>query len=226
MRRIGIISAMWIEVELLHSKMTDVEEVKHAGMKYYKGKLENVDVVLSTCSIGKVNAAIYTQVMIDHFNVDAIIHTGIAGSMDENVKHLSVVVADGLTYYDVRKEQLKNWFPNQEVFQTDQTLRNILKECAGADARCGLILTGDDFISSAERKAELKKRYPALCVEMEGCAVAHAAYVNGIPFGVIRCISDLADGDATEDYSGFEQKAAVKASEIVQKTLRRIALIT
>ena len=225
MQCIGIISAMWVEVRILHSKMEEIEEMEYAGMKYYRGKLNNRNVVLSTCGVGKVNAAIYTQIMIDKFGVEAIIHTGIAGSMDEDVKHLSVVVADALTYYDVRKEQLKNCFPNQEVFKTDKNLTEVLKECAGPDAKSGIIITGDDFISSAEKKAKLKTQYKeGLCVEMEGCAVAHTAFVNHIPFGVIRCISDLADGDATEDYDGFEEKAAIKAADIVQNALSKISV--
>lgn len=220
MKRIGIISAMWLEAELLHARMTDVNTEIHAGMTYYTGRIGHAEVVLSTCGIGKVNAAIFTQIMIDRFCVDAIIHTGIAGSMDDRAGHAAVIVADGLTYYDVRPLQLENCFPNRVIFPTDPELSRMLLTHAGADALQGLVITGDDFIADKARKAELKSRFPAaLCVEMEGCAIANAAYVNGVPLAVVRCISDLADNAAAEDYSAFEQKAASRAAQIVLDTL-------
>ncbi|MCE5234954.1 MAG: 5'-methylthioadenosine/adenosylhomocysteine nucleosidase [Clostridiaceae bacterium] len=223
MKRIGIISAMWVEVDILHKAMQNIEQIDCCGMRYYKGRLGNANVVLSTCGVGKVNAAIYTQIMIDRFGVDTIFHTGVAGSMEEGVSHLSVVVADSLTYYDVRREQLLSLFPFQETFKADAALASMLLDCAGSGAKLGMILTGDSFISTAERKYELKAQYPlALCVEMEGCAVAHAAFVNGVPFGIIRCISDLANEDAACDYDDFEQRAAQRASGIVLKAIERI----
>ncbi len=252
---VGIICAMWVEAQLLHDRMEEVRETEYSGMKYYEGRIENADVVLCTCGVGKVNAALYTQILIDRFGVDAIVHTGIAGSMDETVRHLDVVVADGLrfgvdaivhtgiagsmdetvrhldvvvadglTYYDVRKEQLRWCFPNQTAFFADKKIRDTLVECAGEDVRRGLILTGDGFVSDCRQKDALKREFPdALCVEMEGCAVAHTAFVNGVSFGVIRCISDLADGAADEDYKEFEEKAAYKAAEIVKKTVAALS---
>lgn len=133
MKKFGIICATWVEAQLLHDRMEEVRETEYSGMKYYEGRIENANVVLCTCGVGKVNAALYTQILIDRFGVDAIVHTGIAGSMDETVRHLDVVVADGLTYYDVRKEQLRWCFPNQTVFFADKRIRDILAECAGAD---------------------------------------------------------------------------------------------
>lgn len=138
MKKFGIICAMWVEAQLLHDRMEEVRETEYSGMKYYEGRIENANVVLCTCGVGKVNAALYTQILIDRFGVDAIVHTGIAGSMDETVRHLDVVVADGLTYYDVRKEQLRWCFPNQTVFFADKKIRDTLVECAGEDVRGGL----------------------------------------------------------------------------------------
>ena len=191
MKKTGIISAMWVEAEKLHKAMEPdtVEEYEYNGMKFYEGKLCGCDVVLSTCGVGKINAAVYTQLMIDKFGPDEIIHTGIAGSLDPAVKHLDVVTADGLTYHDLRKTQLP----------------------------------GDLLVTDALSKAKLKERFPeALCVEMESCAVAHTAFVNGIPIAVVRCISDLADGAAHEDYDEFEKKASDTAAEIVMRTLKKM----
>ncbi len=88
-----------------------------------------------------------------------------------------------------------------------------LAACANGAVHRALIISGDDFISEPEKKAALKERFPqALCVEMEGCSIAHTAYVNQVPVAVVRCISDLADGAATEDYERFEQLAADRAA--------------
>lgn len=227
MKKTGIISAMWVEAEKLHRAMEPdtVEEYEYNGMKFYEGKLCGCDVVLSTCGVGKINAAVYTQLMIDKFEPDEIIHTGIAGSLDPAVKHLDVVIADGLTYHDVRKSQLTELFPFREVFPTDQELTGRLLESAGtARTHNGMILTGDLFVTDAESKNRLKERFPmALCVEMESCAVAHTAFVNQVPIAVVRCISDLADGDAHEDYAEFEKKASDIAAEIVMNALKKVA---
>ena len=214
---------MGLEVKLIHNQMKNIEEIEYAGMKYYKGIIDGTNIVLSTCGIGKVNAAIFTQIMIDKFKVNMIIHTGIAGSMDDNIKHGSLVIADGLTYYDVRKEQLMGAYPHQIIFPTDRKISDILLKTAGENALKGLIITGDDFISDSEKKRKLKERFPeAICVEMEGCSVANAAFVNKIPVVVIRCISDLADDASVNDYKEFEETAANRASKVVLNAIKLI----
>ncbi len=232
MNRIGILSAMWVEAELLASAMENVKTSEYNGMKYYEGTLCGHPTVLSTCGVGKINAAIYTQLMLDRFGVDRLLHTGIAGSLDPAVRHLDVVAAERLTYHDVRRSQLTELFPYREFFETDPQLTGILLQSAkeqceekqdGTKAHQGLILTGDAFVTDSEQKSLLKARFPrTLCVEMESCAVAHTAYVNKVPIGIVRCISDLADGGAQEDYAAFEKKAADKAAEIVMRALRKI----
>lgn len=226
MRKIGIISAMWVEAEKLHRSMEQgtVKEYEYSGMKFYEGKLCGWDVVLSTCGVGKINAAVYTQLMIDKFKPEEILHTGIAGSLDPSVRHLDVVIADGLTYHDVRKSQLTELFPFREIFPTDPVLaERLIANAEGKTVHKGLILTGDLFVTDALSKAKLKERFPeALCVEMESCAVAHTAFVNGMPIAVIRCISDLADGAAHGDYDEFEKKASDIAAGIVMKTLKKM----
>lgn len=142
MKKFGIICAMWVEAQLLHDRMEEVRETEYSGMKYYEGRIENADVVLCTCGVGKVNAALYTQILIDRFGVDAIVHTGIAGSMDETVRHLDVVVADGLTYYDVRKEQLRWCFPNQIAFFADKKNPGYFSGMRGRGCKAGAYFDG------------------------------------------------------------------------------------
>ena len=223
MKYIGIISAMWLEIENIHSKMAEVEEIIYLGIKFYKGKINNKNVILTSCGIGKVNSAILTQIMIGKFDIYCIIHTGIAGSMDNNVKHTDVVVAHSLTYYDVRKEQMKNCFPYQEIFYTDERLTKLLLDSVEKNAKKGLIITGDDFICEDNKKEKLKEKYKeALCVDMESCSIVNTAFINNIPIGVIRCISDLANSSSNLDYKKFEKIAANKASDIVIKTISKI----
>ena len=226
MKKIGIIAAMHSEIEYIEKAMENSTVHSYAMVDYHAGTINGVEVVLVECSIGKVNAAIYTQIMIDKFNVDLIINTGIAGSLSEDVKHLSVVVANELTYYDVRKEQLKSWFPNQEHFKADEEMVSLIlmNKTDENDIKIGRILTGDDFIAGKEKKLNLQKKYNALCVEMEGAAIAHTAFVNHRPFVIIRCISDMADDDVDLDYPQFEKIATKKASEIVLKLLLQLKM--
>ncbi|MEG2564154.1 MAG: 5'-methylthioadenosine/adenosylhomocysteine nucleosidase [Bacilli bacterium] len=220
MNCIGIITAMEVEALLIKKEMAELEMVEYAGVIYCKGMIRGKNVVLLTCGIGKVNAAIYTQILIDKFQVNTIIHTGIAGSMDDKVKHLSLVVGLDLTYYDVRKEQMINWFPKQSTFKSDASLVELLMKNAPKDTLQGLIVTGDDFISERSKKEKIKQNYQeALCIEMEGSAVAHTAFVNKVPFVVIRCISDLADNSADIDYESFERQAADKVGTVVLNTI-------
>ncbi len=217
MIKIGIISAMELEIEYIKEKMSDVQKYIIKGITYSTGYIDNIEIVLGVCGIGKVNAAIYTQIMIDKFEVNYIINTGIAGSMSSDVKHLDIVVSKDLTYYDVRKEQLKSCYPYQEYFIADENLINYAAKSikGNSDFHIGTIITGDDFIAEKLKKDALCERYNALCVEMEGASIAHTAFINEIPFIVIRCISDTADDDASSDYKNFEQIAAKKASLLV-----------
>ena len=221
--KIGIITAMKKELEVIRAHMHDVKEYKHLGVAFEQGRLGDIDAVLTVCGIGTVNAALFTQVMIDRFKPDRLIHTGIAGGLNAAGKHLSVVVADALTYHDVRPEQQHNTFPYREFFPVDQELSDCLADAAGTEVMRGLILSGDAFVTDTAEKERLISRYPAaLCVDMESCAVAHAAYINRVPVAVLRCISDLADGAASDDYDRFETLAAEKAADIVLTALSEL----
>jgi adenosylhomocysteine nucleosidase len=221
-RMIGILSALEVESDIILKNMADKEISVIAGMTFNRGIISGKEVVLATCGVSKVNAALFTQIMIDHFRPDGILFTGVAGSMDRSIRQMDLVVADKLTFHDVSPHQLEFCFPNQVWFHTDEELSNLLRINAEGSVM-GPIITGDQFITSKERWKELKKRFPeALAVEMEGCAVAHACYVNEVPFAIIRCISDLADNGAEDSYDAFEQKAAERSAKIIIKTIREI----
>ena len=218
-KTIGILSALEVESNIILKEMTGKEVSVIAGMTFTRGRILDRDVVLATCGVSKVNAALYTQIMIDSFRPSCILLTGVAGSMDPSAKQMDLIVADKLTFHDVNPHQLEFCFPNQVWVRTDKELTDLIRQNAQGSLS-GAIITGDQFITSRNNKRQLKKRFPeALAVEMEGCAVAHACYVNEVPFAVIRCISDLADSGAEDSYDAFEKKAAEKSAGVILKTI-------
>jgi adenosylhomocysteine nucleosidase len=218
MGKFGIIAAMKVEIELLLGEMTEIRLEKHAGADFYSGKISGCEVVLAECGIGKVNAALHTQAMIDRFNAGMIINTGIAGGISPKLSRMSVVLSDRLTYHDVDRGQAFSVFPDEEWFYADRGMVNIISGCAERHPY-RVIATGDRFISSSEVKDRIYRELDALCVDMEGAAVAHVAHLNGIPFAVIRCISDMADEGAAFDFFEFERTASNRSADIVVKAL-------
>lgn len=222
MKKIGIIGAMSVEIETLLKRMENVSEICYKDIVFTTGYLNRKEVVIVPCSIGKVNAAIITQILIDRFEVDAVINTGIAGSFDSIVRHLDVVISNDATYYDVRKRQMINWYPKQASFKADDSLIEAARKASNGECHIGTVLTGDDFIDSDEKKSRIAENFEGLCVEMEGAAIAHACFVNKVPYVILRCISDMADGSAVMDYDEFEQIAAHKSADIVTKMMEMI----
>lgn len=214
----GIITAMEIEATLLRGRLQDVKTCTSQGVTFWQGKLGDNEIVLMVSGVGKVNAAVHTQIFLDAFQLDALFLSGIAGSLDPTAKHLSVVVAKEFAYHDLWAV-IKGGRYYQDAYSTDPALSDRLLKNAG-NAQYGLILTGDQFIADAATKNALKKEFPkALAVEMEGCAVAQVAAAHHVPFAAMRCISDMADDNADETYEGFEGKAADHSASILLKAL-------
>ena len=181
MKTTGIIGAMDIEIELIKKEMT-VEDEKHfAGFSFYIGKCKGLNIVLTSCGVGKVNASSCTQILIDRFNVTEIINTGIAGSLNEGVKLCDIVISDNVTYHDVRQAQMKSCFPFKEFFTANEQLRELAINAYESikpqnyDYHIGRIVTGDGFICDDDLKKEIINNYSPYCVEMEGAAIGHVA---------------------------------------------------
>ncbi|MDD6033747.1 MAG: 5'-methylthioadenosine/adenosylhomocysteine nucleosidase [Oscillospiraceae bacterium] len=223
MKKIGIIGAMGSEVALLREKMTGTKESVYAGRTFYEGMLGGKDAVLVCSGIGKVNSAMSAQLLIDHFAVDAVINTGIAGGAGD-VKIRDVVVSTEVTYHDMDLRILALGYPNLEYFTADPTLRSLAEEACEGLVRChpGRIATGDQFIESKAVKDDIVSRLQPLAVEMEGGAIAHVCAANGLPFVVIRSISDNADEEADMSFHTFEQLAADDAARIVLSMLEKL----
>lgn len=224
-KKIGIIGAMNVETELILEKAEVIEKIKYAGISYHVCKYKDLDLIVSTCGIGKVNAASCTQVMIDKFAPDAIINTGVAGGMHSDVKVCDVVISNEVTYYDVRKEQMKTCFPYKESFIPCNTLKTAIitavekLEASEIDYHVGKIASGDSFVTEKAQKDKIIKDYEPLCVDMESCPIAHIADINEVPFVIIRSISDNADEHATMSYEQFESIAAYNSAQILLHAL-------
>ena len=221
---IGIISAMDIEMKTLVHLLKDKKKKVHAGLDYYTGKLDGVDVVICRCGVGKVNAAMHTQILIDLYKPKALIQNGIAGSLSPDVGAFDLVIGSELVYHDMQDFVIKNFEPLEPVYYSDEKLLNKAIEVAGDEGgvHVGRIATGDSFVSSSKEKQDIFKRTKALCTEMEGCAVAHTAYLNKVPFVVIRCISDSADDNASVDFGEFQNVASDCLVDMITHLVKKI----
>ena len=230
--KIGIIGAMEVEVATLKSNMTVKNTVKKASMEFYEGTIGNTEVVVVRSGIGKVNAGICVQILIDLFNVTHVINTGIAGSLNADINIGDIVLSTDACYHDVDVTVFgykKGEIPQigAAEFKADDELRakakaSIKKAAPDIGVFEGRVCSGDQFISSAEVKDAIIKEHGGLCTEMEGAAIAQASYLNNTPFLIIRAISDKADGGAEVDYPTFEAKAAKDCAAIVMEIIAEL----
>jgi adenosylhomocysteine nucleosidase len=232
MIKIGIIGAMDEEVDILKEIMDIQETIEKSGLKFYIGRLEDKDVVLVRCGIGKVNAALCTQILLSEFNVNSVVNTGVAGALHSELGVYDIVISSDAMYHDFDTTVFGNKIgeiPRMDtsIFKADEKLINAAYESTKEEVRShkvvkGRIVTGDIFISSKELKDKLVNELGAYCGEMEGAAIAHVCHVNEVPFVVIRAMSDKADGSADVTYEEFVQEAAHNSKDIVLSMLRHI----
>lgn len=232
MKKIGIIGAMELEVDTLKEKMAVKKIVKKANMEFYEGTLEGVEVVIVRSGVGKVNAAVCTQILADTFGVTHIINTGVAGSLNASLDIGDILVSKDALHHDV-DATVFGYAPGevpqlgQREFVADETMAKLAVESCKAvnpdiNVAIGRVVSGDQFISSSEVKARLIDVFQGDCTEMEGASIAHTAYLNGIPFVIIRAISDKADNSAEMDYPVFERQAAIHSAKLVMDFVTRI----
>ena len=230
---IGIIGAMEEEVQALRHAMKIQEEKEIASMVFHRGILYGKEAVVVRSGIGKVNAAICTQILADHFDVDLVINTGIAGSLDAAIDIGDMVISTDALHHDM--DATAFGYPLGEVprmdilaFPADEKLIRLAVEAneeANPDIHTftGRVVSGDQFVASDEVKEKIRSNFGGLCTEMEGAAIAHTAYLNDISYVIIRAISDKADGSASEDYPTFEKKAIAHSVRLVEKLMTKLA---
>lgn len=222
---LGIIGAMTQEVANLKEQMTEVTIQTRAGMDFYQGKLRGKDVVVVRSGIGKVNAAVCSQILADQYQVTGIINTGIAGSLRNEINIGDIVLSKDTIQHDMDATGFGypvGQIPQMEesVFQGDVKLIEAAKRCCEKvipeiGVHVGRVVSGDQFISDKAKKEWLIQTFQGYCTEMEGAAIAQAAYLNQIPFLIIRAISDKADDSAEMDYEEFEAKAIEHSVKLV-----------
>lgn len=232
MNKIGIIGAMELEVEELKAEMSIRSIVNKASMDFYCGTLNNTDVVIVKSGIGKVNAAICAQILADSFQVTHIINTGVAGSLNASLDIGDILVSKDAVHHDVDISifgYALGEVPQIGVryFPADERMAKLAVKICGEvnpdiHVRLGRVASGDQFISSKETKDRIIENFSGDCAEMEGASIAHAAYLNHIPFVIIRAISDKADDSAEMDYPAFEKAAAKHSAKLVKHMIAEL----
>lgn len=228
---IGIISAMEEELQVILSATTVERKEKKACMEFNFGKLHENEVVLVTSGIGKVNAAICTQILIDDFSADIIINIGVAGGVGKEVYPGDVVIGDSLVQHDVDTTAFGDrigQIPRLDTyeFKSDRVLvekaETACREITEHKVFIGRIVSGDQFIASGDKIKWMEEEFQALACEMEGASIAQVCYLNRIPFVVIRSISDNANNGAHVDYENFKLTAVKNSSEILSNMIKLI----
>lgn len=229
---IGIIGAMDIEVNGIIGKMTDREEQKISGTVYTSGKIYGKECVVAQCGIGKVNAAVAAQTMILKYAPDKIINTGIGGSTSRQTHIGYIVIAENVVQHDMDTVALGDkegtlFLSDENIIyipcdrKTIEDLENACKAVGENNFIVGNVATGDQFISGNEKRISLNSRFNALACEMEGGSIGQVCYINKIPFGILRCISDsMSDEDDAVEYSAFRVSAAEKSVKTVLQFIK------
>ena len=227
---LGIIGAMEEEVEILKDKMNIKETTEIAGMTFYSGTLHDKNVVLVRSGVGKVNMATCTQILVDKFNVTALLNSGVAGTMDPELNQGDIVISSDTVQHDFDTTVFGD--PLGEIsrlgitfFEADKALVDVAKQAAsnvkGVVVKEGRVASGDQFVAGGAVSDRIKENFGNVsAVEMEGAAMAQVAYLNKIPFVVLRAISDKADGSADLSYEEFLPIAAKNASSIVEEFVK------
>lgn len=232
--KLGIIGAMDVEVATLKEAMQNKTEKTVAGSVYCEGTLEGLPVVVVQCGIGKVNAALCVQILCSCFAVTHVVNTGIAGSLDAQLDIGDFVISRDAVYHDfdchiLNPEYIVGQVPGLSVRAFPANDRLVQLAFAAADSLCpghaciGTVASGDQFVCQKSHKQQIVADTGALCTEMEGAAIAHGAWRNGVPFVVIRAISDKADDSAEMDYPTFEAIAAERCALVTRAMAKALA---
>ena len=230
MTKIGIIGAMELEVEQLKKEMAVEAVIKKAGMDFFEGTLNDVPVVVVRSGIGKVNAALCVQILADVFQVSHVINTGVAGSLNAKLDIGDILISRDVLHHDM-DATIFGYQPGEvpqmgfREFKADERMMELAREaCEKANpdihVMFGRVVSGDQFISSKEVKERLIAQFQGDCTEMEGASIAHGAYLNSLPFVIIRAISDKADDSAEMDYPTFETAAAKHSAALVKEMIK------
>lgn len=228
---IGIIGAMEEEVSSLMKEMVIQDKVEKCGMEFNEGELQGKQVVVVKSGIGKVNAAVCTQVLVDDFKVNSVINVGVAGGINKDIFPGDVVISSNLVQHDMDTTAFGDkmgQIPRLETFdfRCDEKLvenaKTACKDITKHNVFVGRIVSGDQFIASVEKIKWLEQEFDAMACEMEGASIAQVCYLNNVPFIVIRSISDNANNGAHADFEKFKQVAVNNSLDIIRNMLQNM----
>lgn len=226
---VGIICAMNVEVEGIIAKMQNVQHEFIAKMVFTTGTIGETEVVAVECGVGKVNAAMCTQIMIDKYNPDVIVNSGVAGALDTSVTIGDTVVGTAVIQHDMNTSALGE--PLGTITIRESTMTSIpadaetVEKLAKACEECGIkyfkgkIATGDIFVASVKQRKKIHERFSAIACEMEGAAIGHVCYRNEVDYCVLRVISDDLEKSDGIDFVTFCKMAADKSITVITKFL-------
>ncbi|SDC79655.1 adenosylhomocysteine nucleosidase [Paenibacillus sp. UNCCL117] len=229
--KIGVIGAMKEEIEKFHEHLAHAKETVKAGITFLEGSFHGRTIVLCKSGVGKVNAAVTTQLLIDVFGAEAVLFTGVAGAVDPGLEVGDIVVSTECMQHDMDVTALgfpRGTIPYEttSLFVSDDKLRTVAAEVSRElfEGRVleGRVLSGDQFIASRDTVSMLHRELQGACVEMEGAAVAQVCSMNAIPFVIIRSMSDKADGSAHVNFAEFTALASENSFRIIDAMLQRI----
>lgn len=228
---VAVIGAMDEEIAQLLPQLKDARTERHAGIDFAIGRFGQIKVIVCKSGVGKVNAAVCAQILIDRFRAASVIFTGVAGALAPQLNIGDIVISTELRHHDIDASALGFEpgtipFAERSVFAADPALVELARNCAddidGVNSHLGLVLSGDQFIADREKVKQLHERYGGLCTEMEGAAVAQVCAMNDIPFVVIRSMSDKADGSAPHNFAEFTVRAAEQSVRLVTAMIRHL----
>lgn len=229
--KIGIIGAMDVEVAELIESMENIKKETISSVVYYEGTLQGKNVVVAKCGVGKVHAAVCAQTMILKFNPNAIINTGVAGSLNSELDIADLVISDNVVQHDMDTSGLGdpvglisgvNLINIPCSSNLVEKIEKSAKTIENTNVIVGTIASGDQFICNQDKKEYIVNHFDALCAEMEGAAIGHVCYLNNIDFCIVRAISDKADGSAHMDFPEFTKIAAKKSTQLINTFLRML----
>lgn len=219
----GIICALEYEAKLLISKLENKKETTISNIDFYEGTLNDKEIVIAVCGVGKVFAAICTQTMILKFSPDIIINTGVAGAVHPALKCGDITIATNVVQHDMDTSPLGDPVGlisgiNKIYFECNEKVATKINDIAKTldlNVLTGTIASGDQFVASFEKKNFIENTFNAIACDMEAAAIGHTCFVNNTDFCIIRAISDSADGSAHLDYPTFSKQAANNAANII-----------
>lgn len=229
MKKIGIIFAMEEELNAFINNINIEKEYDIFDLHFFHGRILDTECVLVISGVGKVNAARTSQILIDNYEVDAIINIGVAGGVSTNLNVGNIVIGEKLVQHDfdiTAFDHEKGYIPNVGVFiNSDEYLTNLACNILDKEKisyHKGVIASGDIFCTEEAMSMKIAKKFNALCVEMEGASIAQVAYLSHIPFVVIRSISDVPNNNNVVTYEEFLESSSLKVANVLKKIIESI----